>query len=46
MANEIETSSKNIEPGINLRIFLTIALRILSAHNFCCHLARARARAH
>ena len=29
-----------------LRLFLTIALRILSAHNLWRHLARSRARAH
>ena len=31
---------------LTLRLFLTIALRILSAHNLWSHLARSRARAH
>ena len=34
------------ESKSNLRLFLTIALRILSTHNLWRHLARSRARAH
>ena len=34
------------QPRTQLRLFLTIALRILSAHNLWGHLARPRARAY